>query len=218
MPDNTLSRRGCTCEPDNLRKALQSRPGLAIVISAPSGTGKTTVSKQLLEEMPELGLSVSLTTRAPRTQERDGQDYFFVSREEFQEQLSRGSLVEWAEVHGQLYGTPRAFLDDRIRAGKDTVLDIDVQGGASIKKALREALLIFLLPPSLNELEQRLRGRSSDSDRDIAVRLQNALKEIEQYVIYDYLVVNDDVKKAAHVIKSIITAEHCRISRLFPAA
>ncbi len=214
MPEKSASPKRRPVEPEKLVEALHSRRGLAIVVSAPSGTGKTTVSSEVLAHMPDVFHSVSVTTRPPRKQERHGKEYFFVSHEEFREQLKSGLLVEWAEVHGYLYGTPRKYLEERIQAGKDTVLDIDVQGGASLRKMFREALLIFLMPPSMAELERRLRSRSSDSDRDIAVRLQNALKEIEQHHIYDYLVVNDDVKKAARVIQSIIVAERHRMSRL----
>jgi guanylate kinase len=197
-----------------LVKALHARRGLGIVISAPSGAGKTTVSKLLLEEMPELRLSVSLTTRPPREDERDGIDYHFVSHEKFQQELERGALLEWANVHGRFYGTPRRFLEERIERGEDTILDIDVQGGFSVKQALHEAVLIFLLPPSLEELERRLRSRGADSAEDIEVRLQNALTEIDQYDFYDYLVVNDEAKKAMQMVKSIILSERHRINRL----
>jgi guanylate kinase len=213
MPEYPVSsQRRAT--PDELLKALSSRRGLAVVISAPSGAGKTTITKLLLSEMPELASSVSLTTRPRRKDERDGRDYHFVSHENFQSELKSGKLMESAEVHGYCYGTPRPFLEERIENGKDTILDIDVQGGHSIRQALREAVLVFLLPPSLDELERRLRERSSDSDRDIDVRLQNAMRELEQYYFYDYLVLNDDASRAMLVIKSIIIAERRRISRL----
>jgi guanylate kinase len=214
MPFSPASSRGRRAEPGELVKALQGRRGLGIVISAPSGAGKTTVSKLLLEEMPELRLSVSLTTRPPRQEERDGIDYHFVSHEKFQQELKRGALLEWAQVHGRFYGTPRRFLEERIERGEDTILDIDVQGGFSVKQALHEAVLIFLLPPSLEELERRLRSRGADSAEDIEVRLQNALTEIDQYDFYDYLVVNDEAKEAMQMVKSVILSERHRISRL----
>lgn len=212
MPENQVEQDR-RIEPGAIVERQRSRRGLAVVISAPSGTGKTTVSRQLLAEMPEVARSVSVTTRPARKKERDGHDYYFVSPEKFQQHLKSGNLLEWAEVHGHLYGTPRRFLEARIEAGRDTVLDIDVQGALSVKKELREAVLIFLLPPSLEELERRLRDRSSDSAKDIRVRLQNALAELGQYRLYDYLVVNDEVKRAVRMVKSIITAERLRISR-----
>jgi guanylate kinase len=211
--DSTPSGGG-NIDPCTLVAALCRRRGLAIVISAPSGTGKTTVSSLLMKEMPEITRSVSLTTRPPRETERNGRDYYFVSYEQFQEELKNGRLMEWAEVHGHLYGTPRPFLQERIEQGKDTVLDIDVQGAAAIKSALREAVLIFLLPPSLEELERRLRNRSSDSAKAIEVRLQNALAELERHEFYDYLVVNDDARKAMQIVKSIVISERHRLERL----
>jgi len=201
-------------EPDELVRALHRRRGLAVVISAPSGTGKTTLCRQLLREIPDLSLSVSVTTRSPRRDEQDGRDYHFISRERFQEEMRSGGLLEWAEVYGHLYGTPREPVATRIEQGKDTVLDIDVQGAQSVKETLREAVLIFLLPPSLAELERRLRTRSSDSADDISVRLQNALTELSRYRLYDYLVVNDDMSSAVSVLKSIVLSERHRLNRI----
>jgi guanylate kinase len=213
MPENRL-QQGSHVEPEALVEGLRSRRGLPVVISAPSGTGKTTVCWQLLSEMPELSLSISVTTRPLRKDEQDGRDYYFVSQEKFQEEVRTGRLLEWAEVHGHWYGTPRTYLEEKIEAGTDIVLDIDVQGARSVKKAFCDAVLIFLLPPSLEELERRLRTRSSDSTRDIGVRLKNALAELNQYFFYDYLVVNDQIGQAVNMIKSIIIAERLRISRL----
>lgn len=215
MGKNSIPSSGGNTDPCTLVTALCRRRGLAVVISAPSGTGKTTVSSLLMKEMPEMTRSVSLTTRPPRETERNGRDYYFVSYEQFQEELKQGRLLEWAEVHGHLYGTPRPFLLEQIEQGKDTVLDIDVQGAAAIKRELHEAaVLIFLLPPSLEELERRLRSRSSESAAAIRVRLQNALAELDRHNIYDYLVVNDDARKAMQVVKSIVVSERHRLQRL----
>lgn len=195
-------------------EALRSRKGLVIVVSAPSGAGKTTVCEKLLAEMPELSMSVSYTTRRPRKGERNGKDYYFVSKKKFLEERDRGLFLEWAEVHGYYYGTPRDFLERRVRAGKDTVLDIDVQGAYKIGRAFPEAVLILLLPPSLTELGKRLKRRGSDSAKDINVRLRNAKAEFHCHPTFDYLVVNDDVEEAVENLKAIIRAERVRTGRL----
>lgn len=194
--------------------ALRSRNGLVIVVSAPSGTGKTTVCKRLLEQMPDVGRSVSFTTRPPRKDEIEGRDYYFVTRKEFEDERGRGRFAEWAKVHGQLYGTPRDALAKRVSAGKDTILVIDVQGARSVKAAFPEAVLIFLLPPSLAELERRLRLRSTGSREDIGLRLRNATAEFSCFRTYDYLVVNDNIEEAAATLKAIIIAERHRTGRL----
>ena len=201
-------------EIDRTVSALRSRRGLVVVVSAPSGTGKTTVCESLLAEMPGLRRSVSLTTRSQREGEEGGRHYHFVSREKFLAERSRGRFVEWAEVHGHLYGTPRDFLERQIEAGHDTILVIDVQGARAIREAFPEAVLIFLLPPSLAELQGRLKMRSSDSSEDIRIRLRNARAEFNCYRAYDYLVVNDNVADAVSDLKAIITAERCRARRL----
>jgi guanylate kinase len=195
-------------------EALQKRKGLVIVVTAPSGAGKTTVCEKLLAAMPELAMSVSFTTRRPRKGERDGKDYHFVSKKRFEAELDKGSFVEWAEVHGYYYGTPRDFLERRVKAGKDTVLDIDVQGAYKISRAFSGAVLILLLPPSLKELESRLRGRRSDKQSDIEKRLRIASREFSCFPMFDYLVVNDDVEKAAEQLAAIVAAERCRAGRL----
>jgi len=194
--------------------ALRSRKGLIIVVSAPSGAGKTTVCERLLADMPELAMSVSYTTRRPRKGERDGEDYFFISKERFHEERDRGLFLEWAEVHDHFYGTPRDFLEKRVQAGKDTVLDVDVQGAYSISRAFPRGVLILLLPPSLAELRRRLRERGSDSAKDVDVRLKNARTEFHCYPTFDYLVINEKVNEAVEHLKSIIIAERRRADRL----
>jgi guanylate kinase len=195
-------------------EALRKRKGLAIVVSAPSGAGKTTVCDKLLAAMPELAMSVSYTTRRPRRGERDGKDYHFVSKKKFENELDKGCFLEWAEVHGYYYGTPRDFLERRIRAGKDTVLDIDVQGAYKISQAVSGAVLILLLPPSLEELERRLRGRRSDKPEDIRKRFWKASREFSCFPRFDYLVINEDIDTAAEQIAAIVKAERCRADRL----
>ncbi len=194
--------------------ALRSRKGLIIVVSAPSGAGKTTVCERLLADMPELAMSVSYTTRRPRKGEKNGKDYFFVAKKTFLDELDRGRFLESAEVHGHYYGTPRDLLEKRIRAGKDTVLDIDVQGAYSIGQAFPDAVLILLMPPSLAELERRLKGRGSDKSKDIERRLWKASREFSCHPRFDYLVVNEDIDEAVEDLKSIVRAERRRADRL----
>jgi len=192
---------------------IKSRRGLIIVVSAPSGAGKTTICERLVSEAPELSLSVSFTTRRPRKGERDGTQYYFVSKEKFLQERDEGRFLEWAEVHGHFYGTPRDFIEKRVQAGRDTVLDIDVQGARAIKETHREAILIFLVPPSFNELERRLKERKSDTPDDIDARLNIWAREFSCHPAYDYLVLNENVDEAVANLHSIMRAERCRTSR-----
>ena len=173
-----------------------SRPGIALVLCAPSGTGKTTLSKRLLAEFPSFSFSVSCTTRAPRPGEVDGRDYNFLSREKFDELLSKGYFAEWAEVHGNRYGTPLAATLATLAKGRDLLFDIDVQGAAQLKKTLPQALFVFVLPPSKGVLENRLRGRGSETEESIAKRMANAKKELMEASWFDAWIVNDDVEEA----------------------
>ena len=186
---------------------------LVFIISAPSGSGKSTLVKMLLESVDGADFSISYTTRAPRKGERDGESYRFVSREEFLAMRDAGRLLEWAEVFGHFYGTPRAALEEAQRRGHDLVLDIDVQGAAQLKEQLPEAVTVFILPPSRAELEKRLRSRSLDEDAVIRRRLRDASREIANYAAYDYLLVNDQLDRAAEKLKGIFLAERCRRQR-----
>ena len=192
------------------------KKGLIIVISAPSGAGKTSLCKRLLQTSPLFYYSVSFTTRPPRKNEIEGVDYYFVSREEFQKMIERGEFVEWAEVHGHMYGTSAKLIDEAIKAKKEVVLEVDVKGGTEIKRRYPDSVLIFLLPPSWEELEKRLRNRMTESDKEIKQRLARAKKEVEYAPYYDYLVINDDINKALEKLLAIIEAERCRMKR-FPA-
>jgi guanylate kinase len=182
------------------------------VISGPSGAGKTTVVDEIIKKDLLLRSSVSATTRRPRANEVDGKAYKFVSREAFEE-LKRGKLIEWAEVHGHMYGTPRDLVVARLADGHDVVLNIDVQGGASTKKAFPEALLIFILPPSLEELEARIRRRATDESIEIDQRLENAWAEIKMAAYYDYVVVNDKLDDTVATLLAIIRSERHARSR-----
>jgi guanylate kinase len=184
----------------------------AVVLSGPSGVGKTTLEHRLVEADPMMVSSVSTTTRAPRKGEKTGKDYFFVERDVF-EYMKERELVEWAQVHGEYYGTPRRFIDNEISAGRDVLLNIDVQGGIRVKKAFPEAVMIFILPPSFETLEQRIRQRGDDEAIDIKTRLKNAVEEINASDQYDYLVVNDVIDEAVAEMQAVVGAERCRRDR-----
>jgi guanylate kinase len=193
-----------------------SRRGTLFVVSAPSGAGKTTLCREIRLRLPELAYSVSVTTRSPRPGEVDGTDFRFVGEAEFRAMLARKEFAEWATVHGNLYGTRARSLEETLSAGRDVLLDIDTQGAAQLRAryTAADAVLIFVVAPSVKELEQRLRERRSDEDADIARRLRRAREEIALWRQYDYLIVNRDVKEALDQLESIILAERCRIIRL----
>ena len=184
-----------------------------VVVSGPSGAGKSSFVKVLLDEGPELQYSVSATTRARRSHETDGRDYFFLSREEFTRRADASEFVEWAHVHGEMYGTLRTQTDEALRQGKNVLLDVDVQGGKSVRQAYPDGVFIFVLPPTLEALEARLRGRGTDSEERIRLRLENARREIPMAREYDYAVVNDDLAAASRKVLSIVWAETCKTSR-----
>lgn len=180
------------------------------IISAPSGSGKSTLVNHVRRLVPRLEFSISYTTRRPRGSEQNGREYFFVSREEFQQMIERNEFLEYAEVFGNYYGTARRFLRQAEADGKDLLLDIDVQGAEQIKAKLPQAISIFILPPNRSELEQRLRGRSQDSDAVIARRLDEASREIENYRKYDYILVNDRLDESVEGLSAIVLSERLR--------
>jgi guanylate kinase len=180
------------------------------IISAPSGSGKTTLVERLLGDVPGLVFSVSYTTRPPRGQEQNGKEYFFVTREQFQAMIGRQGLLEWAVVFENYYGTSRRFLEEAERAGKDLLLDIDVQGASQVKEKIPEAVSIFILPPSREILEWRLRHRSQDSEEVIRKRLLDAGREIYGHEQYDYILINDQLDCSAERLKAIVLAERWR--------
>src|SRR5436309_2358387 len=190
------------------------RRGTLFVVSAPSGAGKTTLCREMRLRLPDLAYSVSVTTRAPRAGEIDGADFRFVSEAEFRARLERGEFAEWATVHGHLY-VPRARApEESLGAGRDVLLDIDTQGAAQLRARYPQAVLVFIVAPSVKELEQRLRERRSDAETEIMRRLARAREEIALWRRYDYLIVNRDVKEAMEQLAAIIQAERCRTSRL----
>ena len=194
--------------------ARLGRRGTLFVVSAPSGAGKTTLCREARLVIPDLAYSVSATTRAPRPGEVNGVDFRFVSEREFRSMLEHNELAEWATVHANLYGTPAAPLEAALKNGRDVLLDIDTQGAAQLRQRYREAVLIFIVAPSMAELEQRLRERGADAERDIARRLARAREEIKLWRTYDYLIINRDVKEAMDQLLAVIQAERCRTTRL----
>jgi guanylate kinase len=196
---------------------LSSEPpvsrGLLFVVSAPSGTGKTTVVEHLVERTPRLKQSVSFTCRAARAGERDGVDYNFVSRSAFEEMIRQGAFLEWADIFGQLYGTSRAHTEQALASGTDLVLVIDVQGARQVRAQMPEAVAVFVLPPTFESLAMRLRGRNKDSAEAIERRLATARREVDAVADYDYVVVNDDLGRCVEEVDAIVIAERARLGR-----
>jgi guanylate kinase len=186
--------------------------GSVFVISAPSGSGKSTLVQRLMDDSPGLCFSISYTTRPPRATEKHGRDYFFVSRKVFERMARQGEFVEWADVYGHLYGTAHKQLQAAQVAGKDILLDIDVQGHQQVRRRLPEAVSVFILPPSFPELARRLRGRHSDAPEVIEKRLHTAREEMAHWPEYDYLVVNDNLTDAAQALQAIVRAGRFRRS------
>jgi guanylate kinase len=187
---------------------------VVFIISAPSGSGKSTLVKRLLAKVPGIRFSISCTTRAPRGAEREGEDYHFISRESFEGMRLRGEFLEYADVFGNWYGTHQNELLEARAEGKDLLLDIDVQGAAQLKRKIPDAVTIFVLAPSREELEQRLRLRSEDSEAVIQRRLRGAAEEIQQYRQYDYVLINRDIEKSVDILASIVKAERVRRNRV----
>ncbi|MBR1806120.1 MAG: guanylate kinase [Selenomonadaceae bacterium] len=187
--------------------------GLLIVVSGASGTGKGTVCKKLLSELPNVHYSISATTRQPRQGEVDGREYYFISEDEFKRWIADGKFLEYAEVYGNFYGTPLTKIEERLNRGEDVLLEIDVQGALNVKRKCPDGVYIFLLPPSLDELKCRIEGRGSETPDSLKRRLQAAVAEIQIGREYDYAVVNDTVDKAVAQIEAILVAERCRVAR-----
>ncbi|HEY6872622.1 MAG TPA: guanylate kinase [Geobacteraceae bacterium] len=193
------------------------REGILYIISAPSGAGKTTLCKEVIDIFPDLRHSVSYTTRPARPGEVHGRDYFFVPEGEFERMVAAGEFAEWAEVHGNLYGTALKTLDDFRRDSIDVILDIDCQGACQLKERYTGGVFIFILPPSFDELRRRLDFRNSDTVEVIARRIENAAAEIREARWYDYIIVNDVFSRAVEELKSVLIAERCRSARVLAA-
>lgn len=186
------------------------KEGILIVVSGPSGAGKGTLCKHLREEI-ELSYSISATTRAPREGEVDGVDYFFLTKEKFLKEIDHDGFLEWAEVYGNYYGTPTAYVDHMVQQGHDVMIEIDPQGAKQVKLKNKEAVLIFIMPPSFAELERRIRGRGTENEEQITRRLTGAMDEVNTLDAYDYVIVNDHIDEAVTDLRSIINAEKCRV-------
>jgi guanylate kinase len=187
--------------------------GTLFVVSSPSGGGKGTLIRHVLEVVENLRYSVSYTTRAPRPGEVDGREYFFVNREIFEEMAGAGEFLEWACVHGNLYGTAKNQVIEETAAGADIILEVDVQGAASVRQLLMDSVSIFILPPSFEVLRQRLIARGTDSPEELELRLRNAPEELKQYSAFDYVIINDEVDRAMGQLAAIIYAERARCMR-----
>jgi guanylate kinase len=194
----------------------EGQRGILIVMSGPSGVGKGTVCRAAMARNPNLKLSVSATTRAPRPGERDGVNYFFLDQTTFEERISEGAFLEYARVHAHYYGTPKAYVEQLLNQGRDVILEIDVQGALQIKASLDYGVYIFIAPPSLEILKQRLIGRQSESPEQVTLRLANALKELSLADRYDYIVTNNNLKKATHQFLHIVDAQHCLAKTQWP--
>jgi guanylate kinase len=198
--------------------ADSDRRGLLFIVSAPSGTGKTTLVERLVQLLPNLHLSRSYTSRAARSGEQDGVDYNFISRARFEEMIEAGEFLEWADVFGNYYGTCATDCEAQLARGRDVVLVIDVQGARQVRSRGIETVGIFVLPPSATTLEQRLRGRSKDSEEQIRRRLEVACREVSEFARYEYVVVNDELEGAADRLRSIVLAERARVEVMRRAA
>lgn len=189
------------------------RRGLMLVLSSPSGAGKTTLSRLLLESDREIAMSVSVTTRAPRSNEQEGRDYYFVSQKRFDEMIEAGEFLEYATVFGNRYGTPKGAVLSALVEGRDVLFDIDWQGTQQLRQLAGDLASIFILPPSHEELERRLRQRAQDSDEVVAARMSKAAAEISHWAEYDYVVINDDLMATLEKVRTILRAERLKLSR-----
>lgn len=190
------------------------KKGNLIVISGPSGAGKGTICKALLEREDNLYISVSATTRSPRKGEVDGVNYYFLTQEEFKKKVDNNEFLEWAEVHGNYYGTPKFNVEEMINEGKNIILEIDVQGALNVKKNCEDGVFIFILPPSMEELKRRIIARGSETPESLIKRFKTAYEEINYISKYNYAVVNDDLEEAVKKVQNILYAEDCRVSNI----
>lgn len=188
--------------------------GLLLVVSGPSGTGKGTVLKPLRERNTELKYSVSVTTRKPRLEDIPGVTYHFTSKENFEQMIKNGELIEWDFFCDNYYGTPKKFIEENLNKGYDVILEITVPGAANIKKAMPDCVMIFIAPPSMEELKRRIFSRASENALEIEKRLESSKYELEQMTLYDYIIINDDIDKAVSELEAVITAEKLRYKRI----
>ncbi len=193
---------------------MHSNRGVLIVISGPSGAGKGTICKALLEKHDNIYISVSATTRSPREGEIEGVNYYFLTKEAFEEKVKENGFIEYANVHGNFYGTPKVNVEKMLEEGKDVILEIDIQGALQVKENFKEGVFIFILPPSMEELKKRIINRGSETEESLMTRFKNAYKEINYVSKYNYAVVNDTLELAVAKVESIIASEKCRVDRI----
>jgi guanylate kinase len=198
---------------ENLPAEATEGRGILFVVSSPSGGGKGTLIQRVLNKVPNLSYSVSFTTRAPRSGEVNGREYFFITPEKFEEMIAAEEFLEWAHVHCKLYGTARKQVAREIGEGRDIILEVDVQGAASVRQLMADSVSIFILPPSFEVLKTRLTARGTDSPEELDVRLRNAPLELRDYSAFQYVIINDDAELAANQLAAIIFAERARLSR-----
>jgi guanylate kinase len=189
----------------------QDKRGNLIILSGPSAVGKGTILSQLMDNYDDINYSVSATTREARSGEENGTDYYFMSEKNFKSLVEDDQFLEWAQVHDNYYGTPKKYVEETLNQGEDVILEIDIQGAAQIKSKYPEGIFIFLLPPSLEELKDRIYQRGTETEEAIKTRLKNAEKEMSKVKDYDYAIVNDQIKTAVNKVKSVIIAERCKI-------
>lgn len=188
--------------------------GSLIILSGPSGAGKGTIHNELLKNNKNLKYSVSMTTRSPRDGEVDGVDYFFVDVNKFKEEIEKDSFLEYAEVHGNFYGTPKDYVEKCLSDGYDIILEIDIQGALNIKEKYKDGIFVFIMPPSMKELKNRLIKRGTETKDKLIERFKNAYKEINEFSKYNYVVINDEVENAVKKVEAIMLAERCRVDRI----
>lgn len=191
-----------------------SGKGNLIVISGPSGAGKDSIVEGLMKQNKNVSLSISATTRAPRGEEKDGINYYFLTREEFEKKIKQNEFLEYAEYNGNYYGTPKSGIIDKLNKGVDVILVIEIQGALKVKELIKEAIFIFILPPSMEELKRRLVARNTEDKEKILKRFQTAYKEINEITKYNYVVINDDLNEAVNKVDAILTSEKCRVDRI----
>lgn len=196
-----------------MNKIQYSKKGLLIVISGPSGAGKGTVCKSLLSEVENLNISTSLTTRKPRIGEVDGVNYYFTEVDEFKKMIEQSELLEYAKVYDNYYGTPKKKVLEKLKQGEDVILEIDIQGALKVKPQFPEGVFIFIMPPSMEELKNRIKKRGTETEEEVTKRFQASYKEINYVSKYNYIVINDEIEKAVEKVKAIIIAEKCRVDR-----
>lgn len=200
-------------EPADLVMVIK-KEGILFVVSGPSGVGKGTVINEVLKLVSDIHLSISYTTRAPRENETNGKEYFFVNEDEFMAMRERGEFLEWARVHSNLYGTSRKYVEEKLKLGEDVLLEIDTQGAKKVKEIFSDGVFIFILPPSFNVLVERLNKRGTEDEKSIKERCNDARDECSEWKWYNYTIVNDSIEKSGKLIASIIIAERCKSSRL----